>query len=684
MGEIPVFDEFAELLGDQVSERVTAPATPLSHALDYIACGWSPVPVPFRQKGPVLKNWGRLRLDSSTAGDHFTSERQNVGVILGDASNGLVDIDHDCPEALALGPVFLPATEASFGHASNPNSHWLYYAPGLLSVKILKPGTRKALLELRSNTNTDQPYQTVFPGSVHEDGEPIRWCRTGTPATVPAAELLQRFHKFAAAVIMANAYPAEGSGRHDATLALIGLLTRAGWSETEVVAFVQAVRNAIGADRKKRVGRMAADALKRLAQDKTLFGLPTLREAFGRDAADKFCELIEYDPNATGADEFDDLKESATAATADTSDTWNGGDDEEDETPVVSALRFITPSECSESPSRGYVVKGFIAPGDVGCIFGAPGAGKSLISPHIGYAVTQGRQAFGMRTKSGRVFYVAAEDPHGMRGRVSALKRRHGDAGEFLLVEGVSDLLTKGNADRKALVSAVKKQRPTLIFIDTLAMAFPGLEENSAEQMGLVVAFARRLAVDGAAIVLIHHDTKSQGPTPRGHSLLNGALDMALQLFPKDETGIVRGKLTKNRNGSCDRDIAFRIATEHMGDDEDGDPVTVAVVDELAAGSGETRQKLTPSERAARKVLADMINLTGDGSVTEDAWREACVEGRSVSASDERDSRRRATVRAFEGLVRKSAVTIRDGEARLRSDAVAGWTGSITQDDLEP
>lgn len=323
-------------------------------------------------------------------------------------------------------------------------------------------------------------------------------------------------------------------------------------------------------------------------------------------------------------------------------------------------LRFLSPGECADAPLRGYVIKGFAAPGDVGCIYGAPGAGKSLISPHLGYAVAQGRSAFTMRTRQGRVFYVAAEDPHGMRGRVSALKLRHGDAGNFTLVEGVSDLLTKDSADFAALRRAVKEQKPSLIFIDTLAMAFPGLEENSADAMGRVVAIARKLASYGAAVFLIHHDTKAGTPTPRGHSLLNGALDVALQLFARDEQGIVRGKLSKNRNGACDRDIAFRIATESMGIDEDGDAITCALVDELASGAAKARPKLTASERAALKILTDMVKMSAGHSVAEDDWRAACIEARTVSASDDRESRRKATKRAFEGLARKSAVFLKD------------------------
>jgi hypothetical protein len=370
-------------------------------------------------------------------------------------------------------------------------------------------------------------------------------------------------------------------------------------------------------------------------------------------------------PAAVDASAFDDL---------DDLDALSG----EPDAPKPSQLRFLTPSECASAPSRGYVVKGLLAPADVACVFGAPGAGKSLISPHIGYAVANGGLAFGMRTCPGKVFYVAAEDPHGMRGRVSALKLRHGDAPDFTLVEGVSDLLAKESPDLKALYVAVAEHRPALLFIDTLAMAFPGLEENSADEMGRVVAIARKLASHGSAVVLIHHDTKAQGPTPRGHSLLNGALDVALQLFPKDENGVVRGRLTKNRNGSCDRDIAFRIATEVMGEDEDGDAITYALVTELALGSAPKRIKLSTSERAALDQLHQLHN--GNGQVSESDWREACINGRAVSGAEDRDSRKRAFNRALRGLVQKDAIQVVGGVIRLPA---CDYEGNAFEDSLE-
>lgn len=330
-------------------------------------------------------------------------------------------------------------------------------------------------------------------------------------------------------------------------------------------------------------------------------------------------------------------------------------DDLDDEPTRKCGLTFLTPDQCADLPSRGYVIKGLLAPGDVGCIFGAPGAGKSLIAPYLGYAIAQGRPAFGLRTKAGGVFYVAAEDSVGMRGRVTALKRAHGTATDFTLIEGVSDLLTKGSSNLKALLSAVVERRPALIVIDTLAMAFPGLEENSAEAMGRVVAVSRALTKHGAAVLLIHHDTKAEGGTPRGHSLLNGALDVAIRVV-RDDQGVVRGRLTKNRNGACDLDIAFRISVETIGEDDDGDAMTAARCDPLAHFA-ERREPPSPKEYEALSTLRRLTRRKSEGAALHE-WRDAYASARK---DDNRETQRKSFRRALDGLLRKRWVQNRGG-----------------------
>ncbi len=331
----------------------------------------------------------------------------------------------------------------------------------------------------------------------------------------------------------------------------------------------------------------------------------------------------------------------------------------EPQTPAASRLTFLTPDECDASETRKYLIKDMVSHGDVGCIFGAPGAGKSLAGPFLGYMVALGKEAFGMRTRQGKVFYVAAEDHHGMKGRVKALKREYGSTDGFILVGGISRLLPaageKRAPDLQALLDAVEAQRPDLIFIDTLAVAFGSFDENSAEPMNQIVRIARALTTWGAAVVLIHHDTKSESGTPRGHSVLNGALDMALHVKKDSDAGIIRGKLTKNRNGSCERDIAFTISADSFGFDDDGDPMTFPRCNPMV-GVPKKIKRLAPSRQATLDILAQ-----AGGRLSEKEYKSLVADSRSVSASDDANSRRTIAGKAISDLTREHRITFSDG-----------------------
>ena len=332
-------------------------------------------------------------------------------------------------------------------------------------------------------------------------------------------------------------------------------------------------------------------------------------------------------------------------------------------------VQLMTPAECAAVPIRDYVVKGFIAPYQIGCIFGDPGAGKSLIAPYIGYAVAQGRKVFGRRANLGLVFYVAAEDQAGMETRITALRAKHGDADSFKLVTGVSDLFSTNSLNLLELQNQVIQHRPSLIFIDTLAMAFPGMEENAFESMGRVVAVGRALAQQGAAVIFIHHGTKAEGNTPRGHSVFNGALDMALHLKAKDGHGVIRGKLTKNRNGSVDCDIAIKIGTHEIGKDQDDDVVDAAYAIELAQGAAAEAVRFSPSANAALYIFMELAKE--HGAVTDEIWRAACVNGRTVSSSEITDSRRKAYNRVVNELMGSMTIICRDGRYQRQTSTTA-------------
>jgi Bifunctional DNA primase/polymerase, N-terminal/Major Facilitator Superfamily len=187
-------------------------------ALGYIRRGWNPVPLPFKKKRPLTRDWQNRIIDETTVAHFFNSTNQNIGVQLGPTSHGLTDVDLDCPEAISLAAYVLPRTGAIFGRTSKPGSHWLYTTD--LSIECdtavvqFKGPDDTMLLELRIGGG-GKGAQTVFPGSTHESGETISWetNKDGDPAEVNGKYLTRCAKTLAAATLIARTWPAEG-GRH--------------------------------------------------------------------------------------------------------------------------------------------------------------------------------------------------------------------------------------------------------------------------------------------------------------------------------------------------------------------------------------------------------------------------------------------------------------------------------------
>jgi hypothetical protein len=95
-------------------------------AMEYAQRGWNPVPVPFKSKIPTGTEWQKRVIREEDVPKYFNGQPQNIGVQMGEASNGLTDADLDCQEAVDLASWVLPKTKALFGRTSKRASHWLY------------------------------------------------------------------------------------------------------------------------------------------------------------------------------------------------------------------------------------------------------------------------------------------------------------------------------------------------------------------------------------------------------------------------------------------------------------------------------------------------------------------------------------------------------------------------------
>ncbi len=141
--------------------------SPIDHARDLLARGFAVVPVPHMSKKAIIDGWPALRLSANDLPNHFNGEPSNVGVLLGEPSGWLVDVDLDHPRAVARADEFLPPTPAVFGRPGKPRSHRIYRVSAPVATKKHPSKSAGMLVELRSTG-----CQTVAPGSTHESGEP--------------------------------------------------------------------------------------------------------------------------------------------------------------------------------------------------------------------------------------------------------------------------------------------------------------------------------------------------------------------------------------------------------------------------------------------------------------------------------------------------------------------------------
>lgn len=270
--------------------------TVLQIAQQYVAEHWCIVPIPYRSKNPNRRGWQRLRLDSAGVLREFGGpDVRNVGVHLGEASNGLIDTDLDAPEAVALAPVFLPETPRRFGRTSKRDSHWLYLCDSpVKTIKFVDPTqdeadhARSMLLEVRSSG-----CQTLFPGSVHPEGEVIEWTANashGSPAQVSGDALVAAAGRLAAASLLVRCWNA--GARHELVLPLAGTLARGNWSADDVVEFVLPILKRAGDNEIADRERAIRDTCQKLADGKPVTGFPTLAQVIDARAVRKLVDWL--------------------------------------------------------------------------------------------------------------------------------------------------------------------------------------------------------------------------------------------------------------------------------------------------------------------------------------------------------------------------------------------------------
>jgi putative DNA primase/helicase len=215
--------------------------TNAERAREYIENGWQCIPIPRGEKNPNRRGWQNERIEAEDVAKHWTNG-QNIGVLTGEKSDWIVDVDLDQPEALRVAPYILPETRTS-GRESCKDSHRWYRATSPVKSQEwnveMADGEPRPMVELRAGKR-----QTLLPPSVHPCGEQYVWCNRLPVLRLTGEEIARKAENVAVAGLLLKRYPRAGS-RHAFVLAASGFLVRhLGSERTEKI--MQAVVYASG------------------------------------------------------------------------------------------------------------------------------------------------------------------------------------------------------------------------------------------------------------------------------------------------------------------------------------------------------------------------------------------------------------------------------------------------------
>jgi hypothetical protein len=316
-----------------------------------------------------------------------------------------------------------------------------------------------------------------------------------------------------------------------------------------------------------------------------------------------------------------------------------------------------------QRPAPRWTVRGLIPATELVVVYGQAGSGKSFLTLDIAAAVQQGEPWRGLKVRQGDTCYIAAEGAGGFRNRLEAYRRHHETQLDRLHVIPAAPNLLKVD-QVKSLAAAINAAgRFALIVVDTLAQAIPGADENSAEDMGTLVASCKALhRLTRATIVLVHHAGKDPARGMRGSSAVQGACDAVIEVTRQN--GQRLATVAKLKDGADGARYAFRLEVIAVGEDEEGEIIDSCVVEHQAEVKRARRAPKGKNERLVLETMGDLLGLAEGGLVGVGEVLDSAV-GRLPQDPGKRDRRREVAMRAIESLVAGQWLELEGGKLRM-------------------
>lgn len=288
-----------------------------------------------------------------------------------------------------------------------------------------------------------------------------------------------------------------------------------------------------------------------------------------------------------------------------------------------------------------WLVRNYIERNTLALLFGDPEAGKSFCAIDIGLSVACGVDWHGVRVKPGPVIYIAGEGRQGLGRRFKAWSINAGLEldGRPFAVSSTATALTDGSAleelDDAIDGFAEDHGPPALIVVDTLNRNFGPGDENSANDMGALIAACDAVRErTGATVLLVHHSGHGDKNRSRGSGALRGGVDAEYRMSRDGD--LITFEATKMKDGTRPAPITFCLRSVDLGLYDEGDAITSAVLDRTTPVPAPRRATLGKVEAEALSILQRACDASFEGWITKGQWRElirAAGHHRQVASS---------------------------------------------------
>lgn len=208
-----------------------------------------------------------------------------------------------------------------------------------------------------------------------------------------------------------------------------------------------------------------------------------------------------------------------------------------------------------------WLIDGWLVRDTLAGMVGPSGSCKSFLALDWALRVATGSPWFGRPVRRGSVFVLAGEGRSGIKKRIDGWSRSNGipiEGAPLYVSDGLPGLCDLANT--AAVMEAIAEfddevlfnsggAEPLLVVVDTLARAMAGNDENSAQDMGAIVASMDQIRQHwGCCVLSVHHtglgnDTQERA---RGSSAYRAALDSEFVLRATVDAVIAKGTKAKD------------------------------------------------------------------------------------------------------------------------------------------